>query len=256
MKLKIHILILVSCFQLSFAQGWYEIKCKLYENDTSNVVYGAVIINKTSHFGTLSNSIGNFKMRVKKGDTLEISHISHHSIIVSFENPESIKSDIIKLIMFSKTYELPSIDIANYRIRQKPLPLQTMRRSDNITIDMGDLKLGVGENYQQFNNMNRNMSNMMMPVVGIPIGDWNMNKRIKQYEKIAQLEAKHIYQQNVEIKYNKSIVNKLTGLKGNELEQFMNYCKPSDKVIFGGNDYDMTYAILQCYDKFRIEFDD
>ncbi len=237
------------------ASTWVDFKGKLYSNDSSNIVYGAVIFNKNRLLGTLSNSIGNFKMRVKIGDTIEISHISHHTLAIIIEDTNVISKQIFKFVMTQKTYQLPTIDIANYRIRQKSQPLQTMQRTDNITIDMGNIRLGVGENFQQNRNQNTSNIPLIVPIVGIPIGDWSMNRRIKQYEKIAILEAKNIYQQKIEMKYNKALVKNLTGLKGNELTQFMNFCKPSDKTIFNGNDYDLTYEILQCYDKFRLEFD-
>lgn len=256
MKFKILFFILLHFFITSNAQNWVDFKGKLYSNDTTDIVYGAVIFNKTRLLGTLSNSIGNFKMRVKIGDTIEISHISHHTIAIIVENTEEITSKIYKFVLQQKTYQLPTIDIANYRIRQKTQPLLTMQRTDNITIDMGNIRLGVGDYFQPNRSQNTNNIPMIVPVLGIPIGDWSMNRRIKQYEKIAMLEAKNIYQKKVEMKYNKMLVHNITGLKGNELVQFMNFCKPSDKTIFNGNDYDLTYEILQCYDKFRIEFDD
>lgn len=239
-----------------FSQDFVEIKGKILGGDSSKIIYGAVIFNKTRLLGTLSNRIGNFKMRVKPGDTLEISHISFYTQYIIINQPESFIENNLVIKLTFRSYELPAIDVTKYRIRQKYIPPPTMRRTDNITYDMGTIRLGVGENYY---NPNQNFSGGIpnfMPVFGVPIGDWSANRRKAQYDKIAQLEAKNIYEKRIQIRYNRELVRSLTGLKGNELEQFMGFCKPPEKIILGGNEYELTNAVLKCYENFKIEFDE
>lgn len=243
----------------TFSQDFVEIKGKILGGDSSKIIYGAVIFNKTRLLGTLSNRIGNFKMRAKPGDTLEISHISFYTQYIIINNPESFVENVLVINLQFRSYELPTIDVTKYRIRQKAIPPPTMRRTDNITYDMGTIRLGVGENYYNY-NQNQNLNNggipNFMPIFGVPIGDWAANRRKEQFDKIAKLEAQRIYEKRIQIRYNRELVRSLTGLKGNELEQFMGFCKIPEKIALAGNEYELTNAVLKCYENFKIEFDE
>lgn len=236
------------------AQTFVEIKGVVLRNDSLTPIHGAVIYNKNSFLGTISNKNGNFKMRVKAGDTLQITHISFLTSLVIFDHLDFDPEEKIRVNMRLRSYELPLIDVRRYRIRErannKPFSL---RRTDNIVYDMGKMQFeSVGPYY--YNPGATGVPNAL-PSYGLGIPDFKEIRRQEQLEKIAALEKKDRQKRYVQYKYNKSLVNRLTGLTGNELENFMNFCKPSEKTVMEASEYELTYYILDCYDKFRQEND-
>jgi hypothetical protein len=248
--------LILSTNAIAQSTDFVEIRGTILREDSLSPIYGAVIVNKNNMLGTLSNKIGNFKMRVKPGDTLQISHIAFVTHLIIF-NDQKVENDLsFNIIMKLRSYELPGIDVRRYRIRQRYREQATsMRRTDNITYDAGTIKL---ENtgpiyYNPWSNAGANA--LPMPVFGIPIGDLKEMRRQEQLAKVAVEEAKDRRKKYINRKYSKELVNQLTGLKGNEMENFLNFCKPSDDAIFKANEYELTYLILDCYKRFKEEND-
>lgn len=241
--------------QIAQAQEMVEIKGTILREDSLTPIYGAIIYNKSSYLGTLSNKIGNFKMRIKAGDTIAITHIGFISEVLVFKNLNFNTAEKFIISMKIRSYELPGIDIRRYRIRDKNREVPfTMKRTDNITYDAGAFSF---EASPYFKNLPANPgSYYFMPTFGIPIGDWRAAKRLAQLAKVRQMEQADSTRRRINNKYNKELVTKLTGLKGNELEGFMNFCKPSDKDVYDASDYELTYIVLNCYEKFREETDE
>lgn len=233
---------------LSFAQDFVEIKGQVLREDSLSPINGAVIYNKTSFLGTLSNRNGNFKMRVKVGDTITISHIGFATqalVCQSLDNSE----EKIRVVMRIKSYDLPTIDVRRYRLRERyrQAPFSLLR-TDNIS---NPYKLP--KDYVENQYYMPSYGGASMPSMGFGIPDFKEMKRREQLEKIAALERIDKKKRYLNYRYSKKLVNELTGLSGNELENFMNYCRPSEKTILESSDYELTYYILQCYEKFRVE---
>lgn len=228
------------------AQQLVEITGIVLQQDSLTPLNGAAVYNKNSFLGTLTNKIGNFKMRVKPGDTLQITHLGYITYLLIFDEAE-IPKEKIYVSMKIKSYELEGVSVRAYRIREKKAKEQSMRRTDNQTIDMGPIHISGGPYYpgSGFYNPFGGMS------IGVPIGSFREARRQAQYEKIAKLIEKDKLKKFVNIKYNKKLVYQLTGLTGNDLENFMNYCKPDDKMVLQANDYDLAYFVLDCYDRWH-----
>lgn len=229
-----------------------EVKGIVLREDSLTPVYAAIIYNKNSFLGTISNKNGNFKMRVKLGDTLQITHLGFVTSLVIFDRMDFDPEEKIRVNMKIRSYELPTIDVRRYRIRdknsQKPFSL---RRTDNIVYNMGTLTMESTGPY--FYNPNSAGIPGAMPSYGLFIPDFKQIKRQEQLDKIAALEKKDNLRKYIRYKYNRTLVNRLTGLKGNELENFMNFCKPTDKMILEASEYELTYFVLDCYDKFQSD---
>jgi hypothetical protein len=125
----------------------------------------------------------------------------------------------------------------------------SLLRKDNIT---NPYKLPY--DFEPFYYM-PNLGTLGMPSYGFILPDFKEINRQAQREKIAALEQKERKKNIIFYKYNRRLVNQLTGLTGNELENFMNYCKPNEKEILEASEYELTYIILTCYEKFRIDND-
>lgn len=193
-------------------------------------------------------------MRVKAGDTLQITRLGFLNNIIVFNSTNFDTKEKIRIVMRIRSYELNAIDVRAYRLRERKTAPFTLKRTDNITIDMGKIHLDPIPFYSSGTSVSPGLG-MLMPVGGIPIPDMKQIRRQEQLDKIAALEKKDMTRRYIDYKYNKRLVYKVTGLAGNELENFMNYCRPTDKQIIEANDYDLVYHILNCYQQFREDND-
>lgn len=243
--------ILVLQVYVAFGQSVTEIQGVILRKDSLAPIAGAVIVNKNKLLGTMTNAKGEFKMKISLGDTLKVSHIGFNEQLVYFSSMEYKEEDKIRIVLSLRTYELQGVEVRPYRIRRPKEKPPTMERTDNITYDLGPFRLGAGSG--QFYNPHYAGYGMIMPVFGAPIPDFKELNRLRQFEKIDQIEAKNTKKRYVSLRYNKNYVHKITGLKGNELENFMNYCRISDKEILEASEYDLTYKILDCYKNFRLD---
>ena len=66
-------------------------------------------------------------------------------------------------------------------------------------------------------------------------------------------KQKEIFKQQkyLSTKYNKNIVANITGLYGDELDDFMHFCTPSDSLIEQASEYDITLVINKCLKDFK-----
>ncbi len=250
MKALLIFIVILTAFSKGHSQ-LVEVKGVVLREDSLTPINGAVIYNKNSFLGTISNRNGNFKMRVKAGDTLIVSHLSFITSLVVFENTNFGPDEKIHVNLKIRSYELPVIDVRRYRIRERAAKPLSMRRTDNIVYNMGTMKIENASPY--YNNPNSTGIPGVMPSYGLVIPDFKEIKRQEQLAKVAEMEKKDRAKRFVSYKYNKSVVNRLTGLTGNELENFMNFCKPTDKTVTEASEYEMTYYILDCYNRFLEE---
>ncbi|NML35780.1 hypothetical protein HHL17_01100 [Chitinophaga sp. G-6-1-13] len=92
------------------------------------------------------------------------------------------------------------------------------------------------------------------PVIAININQlyravsFNKNKKKEKFRKILLDKEK---ENLVEQKFNPSLVQRLTGLGGDSLSQFILRYQPSYEFVREISDYDLYVYIRQQYDKFR-----
>lgn len=254
-----------ACFFLVFfglgiaatrAQTFVEIKGVAVRADSLTPIYGAVVYNKNRFLGTLTNKNGAFKMRIQLGDTLQISHLGFFDHYLVFDHLDFDPNEKFYIALALRTYELPTIDVLRFRIRPKPQAPFSLMRTDNLVINTQTMELEHSSPYRAPTKPTIRPSNdIVRPSQGLGIPDFKELKRQEQLEQIARLERTERKRNYLKRKYNKQFVHELTGLKGNELEQFMNFCKPTDKMVFEADEYELTYFVLNCYENFRLEND-
>jgi len=84
------------------------------------------------------------------------------------------------------------------------------------------------------------------------------NKRAQQQKRIAALlearqnrEAQEAYKEFINTKFNEQVVAEATGLEGQELREFLNYCNLSNEFIYYATEYEILEAIFARYYRYR-----
>lgn len=203
----------------------------------------AHVINLTKREVAISDLLGYFKIPLNIGDTLTITSLGY------------FKQELLNWGQFGR-------DSIYYTIRLKPrsyelkeLKFSWFSNYDKFLKGFLQLQLPVTKEERDieriddyFNRTIRALNLMSLPQTtsGAAFGrDW----LAKQNQKLKEKLEKERQQRLIERKYSAGIVEALTGLKGNEVFWFMEYCAFTNEFILQSSDYEIRLKIM---DKFKI----
>ena len=203
----------------------------------------AHIINLTQRDGTIADMLGYFKLKVRIGDTITVASLGYFSQKIF--NWGQFKKD--------STYNTIKLQPRSYHLKE--LKFTWFSTYDKFVRGITDLKLPETKEELQLNKINeyfnrtiRKMALLNLPqqTSGFSFGkDW----LAKQNEKLEERLERERLRRQIERKYSAGIVSALTGLKGNEIFWFMEYCAFTDDYLLTATDYDIRQAVLE---KFKI----
>jgi hypothetical protein len=200
----------------------------------------AHVVNLRTERGGISDTMGYFKTRVKTGDMLRITAIGYfdHYIVV----PDSATGFYsIKLPMKEKIYFINEV-------RVNTLGNYEQFRNKFLTTELPEKK--TRELQKRYREMARDTALKYTPLkTGIPLNFPSPEQRIeaRKQELIKILRDQRI----MDDKFSPATVSKLTGLKGEELFQFMRFCNFSKDFLLHSNHYDILVTTLIYYDQWK-----
>ncbi len=202
----------------------------------------AHVLNLRFGKATVSDTLGFFTIPMRRSDTLLITAIGYEDIYFTLPSfwPANTYSGV--LYAEEKVYNIEGVTVHGLgtyeQFKQKVLALDL---SNDKTLEVQSYynKLLTDEaiKYQKV-------------AVGFSFSLRSPEERsLKKLQKV--LEEQKIEEQ-VEAKYNKAIVSKLTGLKGKELENFMQYCQIPRDYILQSPEYDILARIKNAYENYKL----
>ncbi len=220
----------------------------LYDSKDFSPVEFAHIINLNRPYATISDSSGYFKIKMNMEDTLHITSIGYEDKYVSYNQkaPAIFKS----IPLNQKTYDIESIEIT---------PWKTYRDFKNkfISLELDDSRKkvhpliweGLPRKPIDAEPEEPGILNPVSFLYDLFSGD--REERTK-YNEILSRETK---QRRIRSKYNKEIVSNLTGLKGEELEKFMDFCNFTEQELLNRKAYEILEEVKQKYKVFKKKED-
>lgn len=217
---------------------------KLYDSKDFSPVEFAHIINLDSPYATISDSAGFFEIKLHPGDTLQTTSIGYHdeSITINDYLPLVFRS----ISMQQRAYDIKSVEIT---------PWGTYRDFKNkfISLDLEDPEENVHP--LLWRDLPRkpiepepHYPGVLNPVSFLyDVFSGNREERIKYHE----ILSKKTKERKIRSKYNKEIVGNLTGLEGEELEEFMKFCNFTEKELLNKKAYEILKEVKQKYQIFK-----
>jgi hypothetical protein len=214
-------------------------------------VYGRVI-DSTQHAGinnlilqntrsgqlVNSNGSGDFFIRAMAGDSIVVMDIGYGRVGCTYDG--------INRYPVIETKSQPKMlrEVVITEKRKKQL-------QEEINAFLADPQSGGAIREEILGNMLS--TETTQPGIGISIDAmydlWS--KEGKMRRKVADLKFQDIKTFYAGLKYNKTLVIQITKLEDEEVEDFMDYCKPTEDFILRASDYDLTQKILQCLKDYR-----
>lgn len=216
---------------------------KLYGEVTDDVgepVIHAHIVNITSQIGTLTNRDGRFAINVVPEDTVKISSVGYKSnlLLIPYLNEKELHKTIT---LYFDTVALSETIIYPYPATLEALKEEFLALELEEEVPEFDLhleKAGISPSPQ---------TGMIIsgPITALYNAFSRHAKIMKKYNGLVSQEQLRAKSSEI---YNTTLVRKITGLDSDEkAKKFMEYCDFEPVFILNSNEYDLVYAIQNCY---------
>lgn len=201
------------------------------------------LLNKTTGQRAISNRQGLFRMKVAPTDTLQFTSIGFEALVVKASGiiPADI-NDTIKVLMFSRSYQLKDVNI-----------IYANRKRDSIARAAAEFL----KNDPLMNNYDRVFKR---PRAGADGGGFSgiITEMYYQFSKegkdMVHFEEFYAYvqqQRQIDKKYNREIVKRVSQVPDLYLDELMMHCRPEKNFALTAEEYDMLLYIKNCSDKFK-----
>ncbi len=206
------------------AQQLLKISGTIYKKSYNERVAEVTVTNTTRNLSAKSNNLGVFNIQAAKGDTLLFQKYEFTAQTFVISGPYDIN-----------IYMQPIIVLKDVTIREKSRRQELEETQDQYR------KQGVFANGKK---------PKALQVLGSPLtGVYELfGKGPKQARHFAEYSKHELEQIEINKKYNKAAIKKLTPLPDEEIEDFMNYFSPSYAAVKEWNEYDLINYIRQSYD--------
>ena len=218
-----------------------EIKSQLKSVYTDRPVSDAHIINPGLSIGTTSDSLGFFSIYMRRNDSLLISVLAFEDLVFSLPIfwPSSEYSKTIYLRETAYLIEEVNIHgLGSYeQFKEKVLNARPPEPPAEKTREyINKMATTEAQEWQS-------------PRVGFSFSmKTKEEKSRKKLEKIlAEIEKRKL----IERKFNSQNVGTLTGLSGQDLERFMDYCKLPEEFLLNASEYDILVAVKRAYENYK-----
>lgn len=221
-----------------------HLKGKLTD-EAGKIIPFAHVINLRRRYATISDTSGIFHMLGMLHDSVRISAIGFVTKRISIKQLKAISDTLGVLVLDMKTYDLSTVNI--YELRWQVFKSEFMeetveedKTANRITIWMNSL-FPAGELRMIYQGSRG--AGFQLPYKG---------KAEKQRRKVAAEEKKY---QLIQPKFNDQLIVNLTGLKGEGIADFLNYCNFDEGFLIHASEYDIIEAIQKNWERYQKVMD-
>ena len=223
------------------------LNCLIIQDGLGKPVTYAHIYNESRRFGSISDSLGHFKMKVLPGDTLIFIALGYLGKYYVVGQDDFKTTQIISLV--PRSYEIEELSFHFPRS-------YTHFKHEILTLDPDENKpLSDLPEYNPYKtpylfDTTRIYSAgfiLMHPVSGLY---YRFSKVEKSKRKVWQLQQQEMKQARVDEKYNRKLVFEITGLSDELLTHFIGFCNFSFSYLFESTPYEIVEAIELKYQKY------
>ena len=244
-----YFLLLISFFSLpgflKAQDSRFILEGHLINSEDSSGIGFAHIINQDNGLRTASDEEGYFRLLVHAGDSLLISSISFGKKIVI----APAKSGSLFIVQLApNVYELEEVVVnslpSEQRLKEMLLSMETpqgeaepdLRLPEDMPVDVEDGAGGVS------------FGGVFSGIAG------RFSKKERGRRFLAEVKVEDARKAYIQTKYNREIVQKITGLEDEkQLQAFMRYCRLSDDFLYKASEYEIHEAVLGYLKSFKAK---
>lgn len=197
----------------------------------------AVSILTTSGTGTTSDSLGRYSIVVRETDSIWFSYLNKPTPkypVKSIQNPDNFE---ISLHVFSN-------DLKEVRVMPRNYRLDSIRNREDYAKAFNYNKPGIGSslNVGPGGGVGLDLDEF------IRMFQFRRNKRMLAFQNRLLEEEEDRY---IDHRFSRALVIKLTGLRGEELNNYMKIYRPTLEFVETSTDYEFQDYIKKCYSHYQ-----
>jgi hypothetical protein len=263
--------LLFLCWQSQGQSRLIDVSGKVVDADSLSPVSSVFIYVPDTEKGAITNENGFFSITIQPTDTLIFSAVNYLPKV--YVLPDSLRSGrpFIEIALTLRTIELDEVVVQGHlnpaAVRRYLDNVNKKRRQENPPNIYRDKPQSEPKTRPAGREHTVSLGTSTKPEGGAALegaltGLANLfNKRAQQQKRIAallearkNLEAQRAYREFINSKFNEDVVSEATGLEGQELNEFLDYCNLSDEFIYYASEYELLEAIFSRYYRF-MNFD-
>ncbi|HEX5150318.1 MAG TPA: hypothetical protein VFW07_02655 [Parafilimonas sp.] len=202
----------------------------------------AVTIQTTSGRHAISDSLGRYVISVNRNDSIWFSYLNKQTmkyVVDTITHPQNFD-----IALYVDARWLPEV-----RVQTKDYKLDSIENRQTYAKAFNYRKPGL-----RFSQNPTTSSYVPGSVTAALDLDEIINAfRFKRNRQLAAFQQRLIQDEQdkyIDHRYTKYLGKKLTGLNGKELDDFMNFYRPSYEQVLMMNDLELGYYIEQCYSNY------
>jgi hypothetical protein len=224
----------------------------LVDQKSGEPVVFANVINPSRNWWVVTDTAGRVKIPVYLGDTLKISSLGYN--LTRFIITDSIlhAHQPVFIELQEKKYEIARLSIYalgtyedfKYRVLHMKTPDKLLDVKNHIKLEKDKLP--------QYPMQDQMAISLGSPITAI----YNIfSKEAKSRRKLNEAIKNENIIKYAEIKYNRSLIGRITGLKDTKLDEFILKYRPETDYLLSATEYDVIGLIIQDFEYYKDEQD-
>lgn len=216
----------------------------LYSAESFKPVKYAHIININNNRATVSDTLGNFDISLRPGDSLMITSIGYRQKFYQYTG--EWKNVVFESMpLKERIYEIAEVEVTPWgtyeEFKKRFLDLDMETEREKLHPLAWDILQERPENTEPIE-----------PGITSPVSMiYNLlSKEGKERRKYQEIQKREDREKKIRSKFNREIVGNLTGLEGKKLDRFMEFCNFTDAYIFNTREYFILERVKLKYKQF------
>lgn len=232
------ILTLCSCLLTHFASAQVRVSGKVYDISQYRPLE-AVTVMSTSGYGTMSDSLGRYTIVVSKNDSIWFSYLNKPT-------PKYAVKDILNIQNFEVSLHVNTTVLKEVRVMPRNYRMDSIQNRLDYAKAFNFRKPGVGSSL--------NTAPGMGAGVGLDLDEFiNMfnfrrNKRMLAFQQQLLMQEELRF---IDYRFNRALIIKLTGLRGDDLNTFIENYRPDIEFVRIATDYELQDYIKKSHSHYQ-----
>lgn len=210
-------------------------------NEANEALPFVTVTNLRTRQGVVSDAEGFFYLTFLAHDTLRLSAVNYEAYQLYFGDTARATNYDLTVRLSEKTYQLENVMVFAFRDEA------AFKRAILALDDLPEPEKVVVPGSYQGPRREKKAS------IGSPISFIvdRFSKRAKYERQVQQARQEATYQKALSKKYNRAMIEEITGLRDERLDDFILFCRIEDRFVEESNEYDIIVAINRCYRDFQ-----
>ena len=229
------LLIFLCCNFISFAQQ--KLHGTVYDYFSKRPL-DAVTVQTSAGLHAITDSLGKFSITISAKDSVWFSYLSKNTLKYPVDTIRNLSN--FEIALYVDAAWLPAV-----KVQSRNYTLDSIQNRQEYAKVFNFRKPGI-----QINSASPNTYNPGDVTAGLDLDAFINMFRFRRNHQLLTMQDRLLQQEQdkyINHRYTKYFVSKITGLKGNELDSFLELSKPSYELLQTMNELELGYYIEQIY---------